>query len=255
MRPRTRLVAALAVCAASVAMVGPTLFAQTFHDPASINAGARAVVNPTVQQRAAERARSSERTRQAERQAPRNTAANGDIVSRFGERPYAGQMILEVNTPGERPITKYGEGTARLVRTGDGRADLHLEGQVPGEQTNIRMVVEGRYDQNGWTSGPGATRIRLAPDGRIEGQGREPAGEIRMEGHATDTTFSLTSEVRHATASQGVPAGSVSRVRYMLQRETSGDGSRGSGNCRMETRPIANTAGGGMTMAQVPVCD
>lgn len=219
------------------------LSAQTFHDSGMVNAGGRAVIDRIVQQGAVEQARSSDTDRPNE-----SGFEPEDILARFGQRPYIGQMILEVQSPGLAPITAYGEGSAVLEPTGDGLADLRLEGRVPGEQTSMQMVVTGRYDETGWSSGSDDERIRLAPDGSIEGFTRQAAGEVRFRGHATESTFSLTTEVHHRTDQQGVPAGSVSKVRYLLQRKSVSQSQEGT-DCRMELRPIGNSAGASMSLA------
>lgn len=187
------------------------------------------------------------------------TGARADLLDQFGGAPYSGQVGMEIRLPDGRTDTRWGRGTVQLVETAPGQARLVMTSAMSGEQTRSQLEMPGRLGPDGWRSDVPGVAVHIAPSGAISGRGEQDGRTLRFEGTLTDDRVDLTNRIGLANGLQGLPPGSEVVYRYRLSRTATAARSEPGDQARckrmaMRSVPIANTAGGGMSMAQVPYC-
>jgi len=184
--------------------------------------------------------------------------------------PYTGWLEVEVRpaAPAAKPWRRYGQGSAQLLETGDGKARLVVFGAIDDDDGDAGFALDGEFTAEGWRSDAGPVSLEIDREGRISGGGTLHPQAFSFSGSATPASFSLEVELELLeSGSEQVPAGSVFHFSYGLTRATPRAGEesaqapdgrekadRKCRRIRYEMRPVANIGDGSMSMLRVPVC-
>ncbi len=193
-----------------------------------------------------------------------------DYVSSLSGAPYEGDVALRIDAPGAPQRRMDGTARATFTDRGDGRATLALETSIGGgAQGDLDLTLDGRYDARGWRGSRDGLTLRIAPDGRLTGEGLSPPNRYTFAGTLRPGRFDLQLDLRAQAA-----AGGAMQFRYALSRREAGAAASAPGTrtaqrptptsaidgdkpCRKmgtRMRSVANVGGGGMSMVAVPVC-
>ncbi len=184
-------------------------------------------------------------------------ASHADVLGELGGAPYSGQVGMEIRLPDGRTDTRWGRGTVQLVETTPGQARLMMTSEMSGERTRSQLEMPGRLGADGWRSDVPGVAVHIAPTDAISGSGEQDGRTLRFEGRLSDDRVDITNRIGLVSGLQGLPPGSEIVYRYRLSRTATAARSEASHErpCKrmaMRSVPIASTAGGGMSMAQVP---
>ena len=185
--------------------------------------------------------------------------------------PYTGWLEVEVRpaSSGGRPWKRYGQGSAQLLDSGDGKARLIVFGAIDDDEGDAGFTLDGEFTAEGWRSAPGKgpVSLEIGRDGRVIGGGTLHPQEFTFSGLLTPTSFTLDVELELLESdSAELPAGSVFNFSYGLSRAMpravgdspdATDQDRTRRKCRRiryEVRPVANIGEGSISMVRVPVC-
>lgn len=188
--------------------------------------------------------------------------ALASVMNAYGGSEYEGRVDTHILLPDGRRHTLWGRGTARLVETAPGKAQLILQSKVIDDESGAEIKLDGSYDASGWRSDASDLDVSISPDGRISGGGNSGGQTFTFSGEFSAGRALLETTVHMDSATSGLPAGSTLTHDYRLQRDAprtaaseseSADGRR----CKrmgMRNVVIAGLGGAAMSMATVPEC-
>ncbi len=187
--------------------------------------------------------------------------AFADVMSEYGGGEYEGRVDTHVFLPDGRKHTLWGRGTARLVETAPGKAQLILKSKVIDDDSGAEIKLDGSYGDDGWQTDSGDLNVTISPDGRVSGGGKSEGQTLELSGEFSAGRALLASTIHLDSSSSGLPAGSKITHDYRLQRDaprTAASSEPADGRrCKrmgMRTVAIAGLGGAAMTMASVPEC-